>query len=88
MDMNQAAVFLAGSILTGLGFVVVFITVLVINNLLSKYWKPVQWMRMQEHPMYQTTQVEPTVTEPVVSQNTAPTNVNIPAVTIVPPAAK
>lgn len=42
MDMNQAAVWLAGSILTVLGFVVVVIGIIVINNLLHKYWKPVR----------------------------------------------
>ena len=42
MDMDQAAVFLAGSILTMLGFVVVVAGVVAINNLLSKYWKPVR----------------------------------------------
>ena len=41
MDMDQAAVFLAGSILTAMGFIVVVIGVLVINNLLHKYWKPI-----------------------------------------------
>jgi hypothetical protein len=40
--MDQAAVFLAGSILTALGFVVVIGAAVVINNLLSKYWKPVR----------------------------------------------
>ena len=42
MDMDQAAVFLAGSILTALGFVVVIAAVVVVNNILSKYWKPVR----------------------------------------------
>ena len=42
MDMDQAAVFLAGSILTALGFIVVFGAVIVINNILHKYWKPVK----------------------------------------------
>lgn len=41
MDMNQAAVWLAGSILTVLGFVVVVIGAIVVNNLLHKYWKPI-----------------------------------------------
>jgi len=54
MDMDQAAVFLAGSILTMLGFIVVVIGILIINNLFSKYWKPVQWMRMLDHPVYVT----------------------------------
>lgn len=43
MNIDQAAVFLAGSILTGLGFIVAGIVVLVLNNLFSKHWKPVKW---------------------------------------------
>ena len=42
MDMDQAAVWLAGSILTMLGTIVVIAGLLVINNLLHKYWKPVR----------------------------------------------
>jgi hypothetical protein len=42
MDMDQAAVFLAGSILTALGFLVVIATIIVVNNLLHKFWKPVR----------------------------------------------
>ena len=40
--MDQAAVFLAGSILTMLGFIVVIAGVIAINNLLHKFWKPVR----------------------------------------------
>jgi len=42
MDMDQAAVFLAGSILTALGFVVVVMGMVVINNIISRYWKPIR----------------------------------------------
>ena len=42
MDMDQAAVFLAGSILTALGFLVIIAAIIVVNNLLHKYWKPVK----------------------------------------------
>jgi len=42
MDMDQAAVFLAGSILTALGFLVVIATIIAVNNLLHKFWKPVR----------------------------------------------
>jgi len=42
MNMDQSAVFLAGSILTALGFIVVIGAAVVINNLLSKYWKPIR----------------------------------------------
>ena len=40
--MDQAAVFLAGSILTALGFIVIIAAVVVVNNLLHMYWKPVR----------------------------------------------
>lgn len=43
MDMDQAAVFLAGSILTMMGFVIVAIGVIIINNLIAKYWKNLGW---------------------------------------------
>jgi hypothetical protein len=42
MDMDQSAVFLAGSILTALGFLVVVAAIVVVNNILAKYWKPVR----------------------------------------------
>jgi hypothetical protein len=42
MDMDQAAVFLAGSILTALGFIAVIIGLVVINNIISRYWKPIR----------------------------------------------
>ena len=40
--MDQAAVFLSGSILTALGFIVVIIAIVFVNNVLHKYWKPVR----------------------------------------------
>jgi hypothetical protein len=42
MDMDQSAVFLAGSILTMLGFIIFVIGIVIINNILHKYWKPVR----------------------------------------------
>jgi hypothetical protein len=42
MDMDQAAVFLAGSILTMIGFVVIVAGCVAINNILHKYWKPIK----------------------------------------------
>lgn len=41
MDMDKASMFLAGSILISLGLIVAVGAVIVINNLLSKFWKPV-----------------------------------------------
>jgi hypothetical protein len=40
--MDQSAVFLAASILTALGFVVLIAAVVAINNILHRYWKPVK----------------------------------------------
>jgi hypothetical protein len=45
MDMDQAAVFLAGSILTAIGFVVVVVGLVVVNNIIYKYWKPLGWFK-------------------------------------------
>lgn len=42
MDITQSSVFLAGSILTILGFVVIVAGAIVINNLLHRFWKPVR----------------------------------------------
>jgi len=42
MNMDQAAVFLAGSVLTVMGFIVIVIGIVAVNNILSKYWKPVR----------------------------------------------
>ena len=52
MSMDQAAMFLAGSIITGLGFIIVFIVIVIINNILHQYWKPIKWLRIMDHPMY------------------------------------
>jgi hypothetical protein len=42
MDVDTAAEVLASSILTGIAFVVFVITVVVINNIIHRYWKPVK----------------------------------------------
>lgn len=42
MDMDQAAVWLAGSILFTIGFVVLIAGIVAINNVLHKYWKPIR----------------------------------------------
>ena len=58
MDMDQAAVFLAGSILTALGFLVVIGAIVIVNNLLHKYWKPVRiWTEDSFSPFKQSTDV-------------------------------
>jgi len=45
MDIDSAAQFLVSSILVGLGLAVVAVALVFINNLLSRYWKPVKiWL--------------------------------------------
>jgi hypothetical protein len=46
MDMDQAAVFLAGSVLTALGFIIWIGCILLVNNLIAKYWKSWGWKMM------------------------------------------
>jgi hypothetical protein len=43
MDMDQAAVFLAGSILTIMGFLVILGGIVIANNIIHKYWKSFGW---------------------------------------------
>jgi hypothetical protein len=50
MDMDQAAVWLAGSILFSMGFVALIIGIVMVNNILHKYWKPVQFFKWADHP--------------------------------------
>jgi hypothetical protein len=42
MDVLVASHILAGSILTGLAFIIIVITCVVINNIIAKYWKPIK----------------------------------------------
>ena len=43
MTIEQAGNFLISSILVGIGFCIITVAILVINNLFHKYWKPVTW---------------------------------------------
>lgn len=43
MNMDQAAFFLASSILLSLTIIVIAGAVLIVNNLVSKYWKSWGW---------------------------------------------
>ena len=50
MNLDQASNFLTGSILTMLGFIVITIGIVVINNILHNYWKPVQLFKFLGNP--------------------------------------
>ena len=53
MDIDAGANFLVGSVLFGLGFSVLSIAVVFINNVFHKYWKPVTlvfWPKYMDTP--------------------------------------
>jgi hypothetical protein len=43
MTIDQAATFLAGSVLTSIGFVVIVIAIVAVNNIIYRYWKSFGW---------------------------------------------
>lgn len=43
MQIDDAANFLVGTLLIGLAFCLMGVLVLFLNNIFSKYWKPVHW---------------------------------------------
>jgi hypothetical protein len=69
MDMDQAAVFLAGSILTVIGFLIILGGIVIANNIIHKYWKSFGWQLMpgwsHEPPQFATAdeleKIEPVV---------------------------
>ena len=63
MSIEQASTFLSATILTALGFVIITVAVVSINNIIHKYWKSFGWKffpaYFNEHIEY----VEPTMTK-------------------------
>jgi len=43
MDIQSAINFVVGSILFSVGFLVIGALIIALNNMFSKYWKPVKW---------------------------------------------
>ena len=43
MTVESAATFFVASILTGFGVIIIAIIILSLNNLFSKFWKPIKW---------------------------------------------
>ena len=43
MDMDSAAVFLAGSLLYSLGLLIILTAIIIGNNLIHKHWKSFGW---------------------------------------------
>jgi len=72
MDVDIAATVLAGTILTGLAGIVAVITIVVINNIIHKYWKPIQWLKIIDYPVtYSSNEIEHTETNAESTSTTA-----------------
>ena len=67
MDVHVAAGFFVGTILTCGGVVVIGLTAVLMNNVISKYWKPITWRVYDD---YHYDFIEPTMDEPVANSNT------------------
>jgi len=67
MTVESAGVFLACTILTGIGLILIVMTILVVNNLFAKYWKPVTFTQYLFPSMTGSspTFIEPSIEEPL-----------------------
>jgi len=45
--MDKLAVFFAGSILVTLGMIIIASGIILVNNLIHKYWKSVTWFKYE-----------------------------------------
>ena len=52
MEMDKLAVFFAGSILVTMGMVVISAGIILVNNLIHKYWKPMTWFKYEYKAVY------------------------------------
>ena len=60
MTLDQASNFLIGCILTGLGFGVIGVLLVFLNNLFHKFWKPIQ-LGIWASPVHYPEQIEPKI---------------------------
>jgi len=75
MDMDNAAVFLAGTILYALGSIIILAATIVANNLIHKFWKSFGWTFMPSYWINEpparfatpeeTSKIEPLHTDPI-----------------------
>ena len=61
MNINDAVTFLAGSILVSVGMAMIGMMILVLNNLFSKYWKPIRLFVYENRPYKLEELLEPTI---------------------------
>lgn len=67
--MNEATImgavtFLGGSVLLAFGILVLVAALVAVNNILHRYWKPLNWIQFHDHrPDYITPKVAPVKAE-------------------------
>lgn len=50
MDITTAGVFFVSIILYGFGIIVMAAVILLINNMFSRFWKPVEILKFTDYP--------------------------------------
>jgi hypothetical protein len=50
MDVEAGSIFLTMSILLTLGFIVIGLGIVFLNNVFVRYWKPMTWFKFVEYP--------------------------------------
>lgn len=52
MEIQSTVSFLVGSILTCFGLLAFVVTIVIVNNIFAKYWKPIKWQIFQHHDIH------------------------------------
>jgi hypothetical protein len=72
MDIQTAGNFLGASLLFGVGIAFIGVVIVFLNNIISKYWKPLNWfkfMNFVDEKQYPRMEVkEPTLGDPPVDK--------------------
>ena len=61
MTVDSAATFFVASILIGFGVIIIAIIMLTLNNLFSRFWKPIRWNVYVPFVPTEEPRIEPTV---------------------------
>jgi glutamate racemase len=61
MTVDSAATFFVASILTGFGAIIIALIILALNNLFSRFWKPIRWNVYVPFVPTEEPRIEPTV---------------------------
>ena len=61
MTIDSAATFFVASILVGFGVIVIAVILLTLNNLFSRFWKPIKWNVYVPFIPTEEPRIEPTI---------------------------